>query len=172
MDEQLNEENDGSPETSLGDQSVSPIALLFSEHELLPPKLPKVILKRSIPVDDGAESSTILPYHMKLRRESKQKKSKHILSSYDVELDEYKNAYTNKIIEFPIRTLEWLPQQNNGYDCGMHVIKYFELIQFIDSEGCLIQFDSWDARQRLALGLVRDANNKIGSRVIELACDR
>ncbi|KAI8004205.1 hypothetical protein LOK49_LG08G02692 [Camellia lanceoleosa] len=85
---------------------------------------------------------------------------------------QYKNAYTNKITEFPIRTLEWLPQQSNGYDCGMHVIKYFELVQFIDSEACLLQFDSWDARQRLALGLVRDANNKIGSRVIELACDR
>ena len=85
---------------------------------------------------------------------------------------QYKKAYTNKITEFLIRTHEWLPKQSNGYDCGMHVNKYFELVQFIDSEACLLQFDSWDARQRLALGLDRDAHNKIGSRMIELACER
>ncbi|XP_028111023.1 uncharacterized protein LOC114309486 [Camellia sinensis] len=89
MDKQLKQQNEGLPKTPLCDQftsSVSPFAPFFSEHELLPPKLPKVILKRSIPVDDDAESSTVLPYHMKLRRESKRKKSKHILSPYDVEL--------------------------------------------------------------------------------------
>ncbi|CAL5400328.1 unnamed protein product [Camellia sinensis] len=81
MDKQLKEENEGLPKTPLCDQftsSISPFAPIFSEHDLLPPKLPKVILKRSIPVDDGIESSTVLPYHMKLRRESKRKKNANI----------------------------------------------------------------------------------------------
>ncbi|KAI8012360.1 hypothetical protein LOK49_LG06G00890 [Camellia lanceoleosa] len=276
MDKQLKQENEGLPKTPLCDQftsSVSPFAPFFSEHELLPPKLPKVILKRSIPEDDGAESSTILPYHMKLRSKQldmlpkygqkeatmkneqvvvfleqhskkisellsmptlmkgfdllplsvedklirdylfhrialqftlKQKDcipnakyptwylptyfSQHIfhhkihkpnmLMSYfgterykgkiescervyipindagehwcmcvvevlhDLLGIQYKNAYTHKITEFPIRTLEWLPQQSNGYDYRMHTIKYFELVQFIDFEACLLQFDS------------------------------
>ncbi|CAL5391928.1 unnamed protein product [Camellia sinensis] len=103
MDKQLKQENEGLPKTPLCDQftsSVSPFAPLFSEHELLPPKLPKVILKRSIPVDDGAESSTVLPYHMKLRRESKRKKSKHILSPYDVELGKEATMKNKQVVVF------------------------------------------------------------------------
>ncbi|CAL5382177.1 unnamed protein product [Camellia sinensis] len=104
MDKQLKQQNEGLPKTPLCDQftsSVSPFAPLFSEHELLPPKLPKVILKRLIPVDDGAESSTVLPYHMKLRRESKRKKSKHILSPYDVELGKKYNITSKQLDMLP-----------------------------------------------------------------------
>uniref|UniRef100_A0A7N2R986 Ubiquitin-like protease family profile domain-containing protein n=1 Tax=Quercus lobata TaxID=97700 RepID=A0A7N2R986_QUELO len=79
-----------------------------------------------------------------------------------------KDSYTNSITKFPLKSPPLDPIQDNGYDCGMYVIKHMHT-KIIKQNLTLMESWSKRIRYKLASNLVLSMENEQRSKIIENA---
>ncbi|RVW97014.1 hypothetical protein CK203_032343 [Vitis vinifera] len=64
---------------------------------------------------------------------------------------------------FPISRPNWVPTQDNGWDCGLYVIRFMQMLDTTPpvSKSSLVVDNSDEFRRKLVIDLVLDDNNKV-----------
>ena len=55
---------------------------------------------------------------------------------------EYGKKYNQAIPFFPIKTLNWVPAQQNGDDCGVFVMNYMEFLDLRPGSKFMVNIES------------------------------
>ncbi|WKA01933.1 hypothetical protein VitviT2T_020182 [Vitis vinifera] len=73
------------------------------------------------------------------------------------------NLAKYNVQRFPISRPNWVPTQDNGWDCGLYVIRFMQMLDTTPpvSKSSLVVDNSDEFRRKLVIDLVLDDNNKV-----------
>ncbi|KAJ9690638.1 hypothetical protein PVL29_013015 [Vitis rotundifolia] len=69
------------------------------------------------------------------------------------------NGHEKNLSSFPIKRPTWVHVQDNGWDCGVHVINHMRRFDFMNSSSTPSRWDSTLIRHKLAIELLLDDEN-------------
>ncbi|KAJ9701461.1 hypothetical protein PVL29_006700 [Vitis rotundifolia] len=77
------------------------------------------------------------------------------------------NGHEKNLSSFSIERPTWVHVQDNGWDCGVHVINHMRRSDFIPSSSTPSHWDSTLTRHKLTIELLLDDENSEKSRILD-----